>query len=96
MRRVVYVESRKLRLKVIDSKDYVEPSTLGEIPVLEPVPQISLPYQHAVKSGARATFGVCTARCRYVCCRAKFNQGLFEPSSCLVKVTSCFNLGQNL
>lgn len=52
MRRVVYAESRKLRLRVNGFKDYVEPSALSEIPVPGPVPQISLPYQHAVKSGA--------------------------------------------
>lgn len=33
MRRVVYAESRKLRLKINGYKDYVEPAGLKEIPV---------------------------------------------------------------
>ena len=49
LRRVVYAESRKLRLRVNGFKDYIEPAHLNEIPVPAPVPQITLPYQNAVK-----------------------------------------------
>lgn len=48
MRRVVYAESRKLRLRVNGYRDYVEPATLKEVPVPIPAPQINLPYQPAV------------------------------------------------
>lgn len=50
MRRVVYAESRKLRLRVNGHKDYVEPAGLDELPVSLPPPQFTLPYQHAVKT----------------------------------------------
>ena len=50
MRRVVYAESRKLRLKVNGHRDYVEPSSLKEVPVPSPAPQFDLPHQPAVTS----------------------------------------------
>lgn len=48
MRRVVYAESRKLRLRVNGYRDYVEPASLKEVPAPIPAPQINLPYQPAV------------------------------------------------
>lgn len=48
MRRVVYAESRKLRLRVNGYKDYVEPSSLRECPAPIPAPLFDLPYQPAV------------------------------------------------
>lgn len=50
MRRVVYAESRKLRLRVNGFKDYIEPESLREVPAPLVAPQISLPYQPAVQS----------------------------------------------
>ncbi|KAE8449435.1 hypothetical protein EG329_008043 [Mollisiaceae sp. DMI_Dod_QoI] len=50
MRRVVYAESRKLRLRVNGYKDYIEPASLKEVPVPIVAPQLSLPFQPAVKS----------------------------------------------
>jgi hypothetical protein len=50
MRRVVYAESRKLRLRVNGFKDYVEPESLKEVPAPLVAPQFSLPYQPAVQS----------------------------------------------
>ncbi|PMD48065.1 heme-dependent catalase [Hyaloscypha variabilis F] len=50
MRRVVYAESRKLRLRVNGFKDYVEPESLKEVPAPLVAPQLSLPYQPAVQS----------------------------------------------
>jgi hypothetical protein len=50
MRRVVYAESRKLRLKVNGYKDYVEPAGLDEVPVSMPSPQTQLGGQHAVST----------------------------------------------
>ena len=50
MRRVVYAESRKLRLRVNGYRDYVEPGSLGEVPVPVPAPQLALRYQDAVQT----------------------------------------------
>lgn len=50
MRRVVYAESRKLRLQVNGYKNYVEPAGLDEVPAPIPAPQINLPYQHATET----------------------------------------------
>ncbi|KAK1062448.1 hypothetical protein LTR74_010287 [Friedmanniomyces endolithicus] len=50
MRRVVYAESRKLRLRVNGYKDYVEPASLKEVPVPIPPPQFDLPLQSAVST----------------------------------------------
>jgi hypothetical protein len=47
MRRVVYAESRKLRLKVNGHKDYVEPSSLKEVPAPITAPKIVLPHHSA-------------------------------------------------
>ncbi|KAK3072009.1 hypothetical protein LTR53_007597 [Teratosphaeriaceae sp. CCFEE 6253] len=55
MRRVVYAESRKLRLRVNGHKDYVEPSSLKEVPAPIPAPQFDLPYQHAIPTVAVAS-----------------------------------------
>lgn len=38
MRRVVYAESRKLRLRVNGYKDYIEPASLAEVPA--PIPAL--------------------------------------------------------
>ncbi|KAK4933932.1 hypothetical protein LTR66_015813, partial [Elasticomyces elasticus] len=48
MRRVVYAESRKLRLRVNGNKEYIEPTGLNEVPAPIAAPQLSMPYQHAV------------------------------------------------
>ena len=48
MRRVVYAESRKLRLRVNGFKDYTEPSHLRDVPAPIPAPQVDLPYQNGV------------------------------------------------
>lgn len=48
MRRVVYAESRKLRLKVNGHKGYVEPASLLEVPAPIAAPQLEMPYQKAV------------------------------------------------
>ncbi|OQO01628.1 hypothetical protein B0A48_12664 [Cryoendolithus antarcticus] len=50
MRRVVYAESRKLRLKVNGHRDYIEPASLNEVPAPIPAPQLSLPLQHATNT----------------------------------------------
>jgi hypothetical protein len=50
MRRVVYAESRKLRLNINGYKDYVEPASLKEVPVPIPAPQLPLCGRHAVQS----------------------------------------------
>ncbi|KAK0938724.1 hypothetical protein LTR29_009692 [Friedmanniomyces endolithicus] len=50
MRRVVYAESRKLRLRVNGYKDYVEPASLKEVPVPIPPPQFELPLYSAVST----------------------------------------------
>ncbi|KAK5128126.1 hypothetical protein LTR08_004179 [Meristemomyces frigidus] len=55
MRRVVYAESRKLRLRVNGYKDYVEPAGVKEVPASSEVPQFDLPHQHAVTSVAVAS-----------------------------------------
>lgn len=47
MRRVVYAESRKLRLKVNGYRDYVEPGSIKEVPAPIPPPQLQLRYQDA-------------------------------------------------
>ena len=47
MRRVVYAESRKLRLRVNGHRDYVEPSSVNEVPAALPAPQLELAYQPA-------------------------------------------------
>lgn len=56
MRRVVYAESRKLRLRVNGYKDYTEPSSLKEVPLPHQpvVPQFDLPHQPAVTSASVA------------------------------------------
>jgi catalase len=50
MRRVVYAESRKLRLMMNGYKDYIEPESIKEVPAPVVVPQLKLPYQPAVRS----------------------------------------------
>ncbi|KAJ4295013.1 hypothetical protein N0V90_007021 [Kalmusia sp. IMI 367209] len=50
MRRVVYAESRKLRLRVNGHKDYIEPASLNEVPVPVLVPQLPLRHQHALQT----------------------------------------------
>lgn len=40
MRRVVYAESRKLRLRVNAFKDYIEPASFAEVPAPLPAPQV--------------------------------------------------------
>ena len=50
MRRVVYAESRKLRLKLNGHKDYEEPASLKEVPVPVPAPQLFVPYQHTLQT----------------------------------------------
>jgi hypothetical protein len=50
MRRVVYAESRKLRLRVNGHKDYVEPASLMEVPAPLVAPQLSLLFQSAKQS----------------------------------------------
>ena len=42
MRRVVYAESRKLRLAVNGYKDYIEPASINEVPVPLPAPHLQL------------------------------------------------------
>lgn len=49
-RRVVYAESRKLRLRVNGFRDYVEPASLNEVPASLPAPQLQLPGQNAVQT----------------------------------------------
>jgi hypothetical protein len=50
MRRVVYAESRKLRLGVNGYRDYVEPGGLSEVPVPVPAPQLKMKYMDAVQT----------------------------------------------
>lgn len=50
LRRVVYAESRKLRLRVNGYKDYVEPSSLKEVPAPIAAPQLPLPHQNALQT----------------------------------------------
>lgn len=50
MRRVVYAESRKLRLRVNGHKDHVEPVGLSEVPVPVPAPQLALRHQNALQT----------------------------------------------
>lgn len=42
MRRVVYAESRKLRMQVNGFKDYIEPGSINEVPVPISVPTLPL------------------------------------------------------
>lgn len=49
MRRVVYAESRKLRLRVNGHKDYIEPSSITEVPAPLMAPQLPL-HNHAKMS----------------------------------------------
>ncbi|KAH7079322.1 catalase-like domain-containing protein [Paraphoma chrysanthemicola] len=50
MRRVVYAESRKLRLRVNGYRDYVEPGSIKEVPAPLPAPQLAMRYQDAVQT----------------------------------------------
>lgn len=50
MRRVVYAESRKLRLRVNGYDNYVEPSSFRDVPAPLPAPQVTLPNQDALKT----------------------------------------------
>lgn len=50
MRRVVYAESRKLRLRVNGFRDYVEPKSIAEVPAPLPAPQLPLPHQPALQT----------------------------------------------
>ena len=50
MRRVVYAESRKLRLKVNGYKDHVEPGGLDDVPAAVPGMQSSVGGQHALRA----------------------------------------------
>jgi hypothetical protein len=50
LRRVVYAESRKLRLRVNGYKDYIEPASLNEVPAPIAPPQLELPLQHATNT----------------------------------------------
>lgn len=50
MRRVVYAESRKLRLRANGYQDYIEPSSVKEVPAPIADPQLSLPFQPAVNT----------------------------------------------
>lgn len=52
MRRVVYAESRKLRLKVNGYNSYIEPASLTEVPHSGELPQLPVPTQHTAKVGA--------------------------------------------
>lgn len=48
LRRVVYAESRKLRLRVNGYRDYIEPASVSEVPAPLPAPQLPLRHQPAV------------------------------------------------
>ena len=48
LRRVVYAESRKLRLRVNGYRDYIEPASVGEVPAPLPAPQLPLRHQPTV------------------------------------------------
>lgn len=50
MRRVVYAESRKLRLRINGHRDYEEPRSLVEVPVSVLGPQLQPPYQQALQT----------------------------------------------
>ena len=50
MRRVVYAESRKLRLRVNGYRDYVEPGSIKDVPAPLPAPQLKLRYQDVVQT----------------------------------------------
>ena len=50
MRRVVYAESRKLRLRVNGYKDYIEPASLKDVPAGKEAPKLDLPHQDATHS----------------------------------------------
>lgn len=50
MRRVVYAESRKLRLRVNGFRDYVEPEGLKDVPAPLVAPQVGLPLMNAKTS----------------------------------------------
>ncbi|KAK5093379.1 hypothetical protein LTR70_004751 [Exophiala xenobiotica] len=50
MRRVVYAESRKLRLRVNGYRDHVEPGSVNEVPAPLPAPQLPLPHQPALQT----------------------------------------------
>jgi hypothetical protein len=50
MRRVVYAESRKLRLRVNGYRDYVEPGSIREVPVKGEAPQVEMKYQDAIRT----------------------------------------------
>ncbi|CAI6341042.1 unnamed protein product [Periconia digitata] len=52
MRRVVYAESRKLRLRVNGYKDYVEPANLNDVPCPVPAPTLQLRYPDATQTVA--------------------------------------------
>ena len=49
-RRVVYAESRKLRLRVNGYRDYIEPASLKEVPASLPAPSLGLPKAPVVTS----------------------------------------------
>ena len=48
LRRVVYAESRKLRLQVNGYRDYIEPDGLKDVPAPIVAPQVEMPYLKAV------------------------------------------------
>jgi len=48
LRRVVYAESRKLRLQVNGYRDYIEPDGLKDVPAPIVAPQLEMPYMKAV------------------------------------------------
>lgn len=50
MRRVVYAESRKLRLRVNGYRDYIEPGSINEVPAPLPAPQLPLRQQPAAQT----------------------------------------------
>lgn len=50
MRRVVYAESRKLKLRVNGFRYYIEPAGLKDVPAPVIAPQLSLPHQPAIRS----------------------------------------------
>lgn len=51
MRRVVYAESRKLRLKVNGYKDYIEPASLAEVPHEGEAPDLEVPKKKTAATG---------------------------------------------
>jgi len=56
MRRVVYAESRKLRLRVNGHREYIEPSSIMEVPAPIPAPQLPMPFSSA-KTTAEVAVG---------------------------------------